>query len=302
MKHQYIDIDGVKLHYVAATPPQPRGTIIFLHGFPEYWASWHHQIEYFSQGFRVIAPDLPGYNLSDKPLDSSFYQLPKLIAFMARFVEEVCQAHRQDEPVYLVAHDWGGAIAWPLVAFYPQLFTKLIIINAAHPSTFTREMFINPRQQQKSHYIHQLTAKDGPAQVKKNDFEFLREMVFAGTTYAVFNEEEKSNYLAAWQQPQAVEGMLAYYRMMPQHPPLIRESDGLAALQSVKIPNIRITIPTLVLWGEQDEAFENAILNGLEDYVPDLAIKRFADASHWLHHEQPENVNKHIAAFICLVP
>jgi pimeloyl-ACP methyl ester carboxylesterase len=195
MNHQFIDVEGVKLHYVGAKPDKPAGTIIFLHGFPEYWASWQQQMNYFSQQYQVIAPDLPGYNLSDKPDDIGFYQLAKLIPFMAKFVQQVCDANSAEHPVFLVAHDWGGAIAWPLLAFYPQLFKKLIILNAAHPSTFTREMHSNPEQQKKSHYIHHLTAKDGPKRVRNNDFSLLRNMLFEGTCRPVFDEKQQADYL-----------------------------------------------------------------------------------------------------------
>jgi pimeloyl-ACP methyl ester carboxylesterase len=301
MNHQFIDVEGVKLHYVEAKPHKPAGTIIFLHGFPEYWASWQQQMNYFSQQYQVIAPDLPGYNLSDKPNDIAFYQLAKLIPFMAKFVQQVCEANSAEHPVFLVAHDWGGAIAWPLVAFYPQLFNKLIVLNAAHPSTFTREMYCNPEQQKKSHYIHQLTAKDGPKRVRNNDFSLLRNMLFEGTCRPVFDEKQQADYLAVWQQTDAVEGMLSYYLMMPQQPPLLDKTDDTQQIKQVaKIPNIRISVPTLILWGEQDEAFVSDVLSGIENYVSDCQIIRFGDASHWLHHEQPQTIAKHIEEFIAV--
>jgi epoxide hydrolase 4 len=299
MNHRFIDVEGVKLHYVEAKPDKPAGTIIFLHGFPEYWASWQQQMNYFRQQYQVIAPDLPGYNLSDKPDDISFYQLAKLIPFMANFVQQVCEANSAQHPVFLVAHDWGGAIAWPLVAFYPQLFNKLIILNAAHPSTFTREMLYNPEQQKKSHYIHHLTAPDGPKRVRNNDFSLLRNMLFGGTCRPVFDEKQQADYLVVWQQAEAVEGMLSYYLMMPQQPPLLKTGDPQKRMtQGAKIPNIRISVPTLILWGEQDEAFVSDVLSGIEDYISDCQIIRFSDATHWLHHEQPQTVAKYIEEFM----
>jgi epoxide hydrolase 4 len=298
MDHYFIDIDGIKLHYVAAKPSKPLGTLIFLHGFPEYWATWQQQLNYFSQCYQVIAPDLPGYNLSDKPTEQDFYQIPRLIAFMAKFVQKVCEPNSKEHPVILVAHDWGGAIAWPLVAFHPLLIHKLIILNAAHPSTFTREMLMNPQQQKKSHYIHQLIASDGPEKVKYKQFSILRKMLFEGTCRPIFNDEQQTLYLTAWRQPMAVEGMLAYYRMMPQSPPLFENAGHQKLSVTAKIPNIRITIPTLILWGEQDEAFVCDILTGLDHYVSDCKIICFTTATHWLHHEQPLLVSKHINEFI----
>lgn len=289
---------GVKIHYVSAKPVKSLGTIIFLHGFPEYWASWQQQMGYFAQQYQVIAPDLPGYNLSDKPEDISFYGLPKLINFMANFVQNVCELNSKEHPVFLVAHDWGGAIAWPLVAFHADLFSKLIILNAAHPSTFTREMLFNPQQQAKSHYIHDLTAFDGPKRVRNNNFAMLTEMLFEGTCRPLFDVQGQAEYHQTWQQPGAIEGMLAYYLMMPQFSPLLENIQSQKRLATTKIPNIRITIPTLILWGDQDEAFVAEILMGLDDYINDYQIIRFSDATHWLHHEQPQKISQHIEKFI----
>jgi pimeloyl-ACP methyl ester carboxylesterase len=299
--HHYLEVQNVRLHYIEAKPEGESSnlkTLVFLHGFPEYWGSWLAQIEYFRTQYRVIVPDLMGYNLSDKPTDIDLYCVPKLIALYADFVEKIAA----DQKVTLIAHDWGGAIAWPLAAFHPQLFSALVILNAAHPSTFTREMLHNPEQRQKSAYIQQLVADDGIEFVERNDYGFLRNMLFEGMQGHQFNSFEQAEYQRAWRQPGAVQGMLNYYRAMPSLPLAIDEQaptghipDG-TAMQ--KIPNIRINIPTLVLWGEQDEAFTQALLNGIEEYVPDCQVLRFANGSHWLHHEQAPVVNQEIANFI----
>jgi len=146
LEHKHVLINDVNIHYVAAGATNnktPTGaTLIFLHGFPKYWQTWQNQLTYFSKEHHVIAPDLPGYNLSDKPQDVLFYQLSNLIEFMAKFIKTVSPT----EKVHLIAHDWGGAIAWPLAAFHPELVEKLVIIKAAHPSIFTREMITNSVQ------------------------------------------------------------------------------------------------------------------------------------------------------------
>ena len=305
ISHHYADINDVSLHYVEAAchsdNPHPE-TIIFLHGFPEYWGTWQAQIEYFREQYHVIVPDLMGYNLSDKPSELAAYTVPNLIALYAKFVENVSQ----HKPVHLVAHDWGGAIAWPLAAFHPQLFRKLVILNAAHPSTFTREMASNPKQRQKSAYIHQLVADNGVEFVKNDDFSMLKNMLFEGMHNTHFSERQKAEYMRAWKQPDAVNGMLQYYRAMPQLPPaaLSEPEDGDSVEQNalaktdLKIPNIRIDLPTLILWGEQDEAFVTGILEGIEAYVPDCQVMRFEDATHWLHHEKPDEVNAAIESFL----
>ena len=302
--HHYANINGVTVHYVEAGPKEmpvqgkQAKTLIFLHGFPEYWGTWQQQIDHFSTQYRVIVPDLVGYNLSDKPSDLSFYQLPNMIAFYADFIRHVSP----DRQVNLIAHDWGGAIAWPLAAFHCHLFDKLVILNAAHPSTFTREMINNPEQRKKSAYIHQLISPDAEQLLSANDFAFLREMLFEQIQGIPLSAEWKKAYLEAWQQPGALQGMLNYYLSMPQLAPDeakdIREEERVTTIAEMKIPNIRIKLPTLILWGEQDEAFVTNILEGIEHYVVDCEIVRFSQASHWLHHEQADRVNNKIESFL----
>lgn len=300
MKHHTVDIENVNIHYVeaATSTNKPQQTMVFLHGFPEYWGTWHAQLDYFSKDYRVIAPDLPGYNLSDKPQQQSFFEVPNLIQFIAKFIQSVAP---QDK-VILVAHDWGGAIAWPLAAFFPHLIEKLVILNAAHPSIFTREMISNPQQRQKSEYIHELIAADGEQKLSHNHFQYLKDKIFVGMREGTLTESQRIAYESVWAQPGAVNGMLQYYRAMPQLAPSEKTSDNtngpVVAETKMKIPNIRIDCPTLILWGEQDQAFVKENVVGVEEYVPNLQIKRFPNASHWLQHELPEQVNQEIDDFL----
>jgi pimeloyl-ACP methyl ester carboxylesterase len=302
MKHHTIDIENVNMHYVEAgadsTSNSPRQTIILLHGFPEFWGTWHALLDYFADHYRVIAPDLPGYNLSDKPQEQSFFEVPNLIQFIAKFI----QGAAPQEKIILVAHDWGGAISWPLAAFFPQLIDRLIILNAAHPSTFTREMIHNVEQRQKSEYIHELIAPDAVARLSANDYQYLKQKIFGGTRQDTLDETQRKTYEGAWAQPGAVNGMLQYYRAMPQLAPskkVIGDSKGpVVAATQMKIPNIRITCPTLILRGEQDQAFVKEYVVGVEEYVPNVQIKRFPNASHWLQHELPDEVNREITDFL----
>ena len=298
IQQHFLTLGEINMHYVeSGAENADRGTIVFLHGFPEYWQTWSQQLDALASDYRVIAPDLPGYNLSDKPEMDDFYQVPNLIAVLTAFIREV----NQGVPVFLVAHDWGGAIAWPLTAFHSSLIKKLIILNAAHPSTFTREMINNPDQRAKSEYIYQLIAEDGPQQLREDNYGFLQRMVFDGMQNGHLSSRQKQGYLQAWQQPGAIEGMLRYYRSMPQLAAKEQGTHGSGPqmqLADMKIPDIRIQVPTLVLWGEKDEAFVPELLNGLEHYVADLQVQRFPAASHWLQHEYPAEVTLAIGDFI----
>jgi pimeloyl-ACP methyl ester carboxylesterase len=312
LEHKFTLVDDVNIHYVESCSysaiKKGKPTLIFLHGFPEYWGTWTEQLHYFSTNYRVIAPDLPGYNLSDKPSDSTFYTLPNLITFIAKFIQFISP----EKQVYLVAHDWGGVIAWPLAAFHPKLISKLIILNAAHPSTFTREMANNPIQRQKSAYIHQLISSSGESLLSKNNFQYLSETMMVSSQTDVFTDEIKARYRQVWQQKGAVNGMLQYYRAMPQLAPsntdsTIRESGNAEPLietgpvmniSAIRVPNIRVNLPTLILWGEEDQAFVNENLDDISLYVPNCTLIRFPNTSHWLQHEKPTAVNNAIARFI----
>lgn len=304
VEHKNALVQGVNIHYVQAGIKNNKPTIFFLHGFPECWETWEAQIQYFSKEYRVIAPDLPGYNLSDKPGDVSFFTVPNLVNFFADFIKVVSA----NEHVYLVAHDWGGAIAWPLTAFHPKLIKKLIILNAAHPSAFTREMINNPEQRRKSEYIHELIAEDAIEKLMENECKYLFDKVLSTMQNNVLTEQKKQDYLQLWRQSGSINGMLQYYRAMPQLAPSINNEakpilDANAPVtikdtNRMTIPNIRIEVPTLILWGEQDQAFVQENLIGLEEYIPDCQIKRFPHASHWLQHEFPDEINNDIANFI----
>ncbi|MGI2169964.1 alpha/beta fold hydrolase [Shewanella sp. MF05960] len=307
LAHHYIDVDGVNIHYVESSPQasQPIETLVFLHGFPEYWGTWRKQLAFFGQQYRVIAPDLPGYHLSDKPTDAAFYAVPNLIGFMGKFIGAISPNH----PVTLIAHDWGGAIAWPLAAFNASLLTRLVILNAAHPSTFTREMINNSNQRSKSAYIHELIGAEAENLLTQDDYRYLVDKIMQSQQPAIFTPDVLDAYRQVWRQPGAINGMLQYYRAMPQlarndtqtdvkHDTNVSSCDQVKHTSELKIPNIRINLPTLVLWGEQDLAFVNENLDGLIEYVPNCTIKRFSQTSHWIQHERPNEVNKAISDFL----
>ncbi|WJG10746.1 alpha/beta hydrolase [Aliiglaciecola sp. LCG003] len=299
MESKHIHVNGCRIHYMEALPKRPsKGCIVFLHGFPENWQTWRKQIAFFSAEYRVIAPDLPGYNQSSKPENLAFYAVPNLIEVIRQFIETV--QHSQQK-IILVAHDWGGAIAWPLVAFNPELFSHLIILNAAHPSTFTREMICNPVQRQKSGYIHQLIADDAETVIVQNSYSLLTNMFVDEQQNSVLTDNELNEYRKSWARPAVLISMLKYYQAMPQLAPSqqdINTNGPVVELSKMKVPNIRITTKTLVLWGEKDLAFVPQLLDGLEEYVKDVQIEKFAEANHWLHHQFPDLVNQHILTFI----
>ncbi|MEP4888812.1 MAG: alpha/beta hydrolase [Aliiglaciecola sp.] len=298
MQSKLAQIDECYIHYIEMCECEsPKGTLVFLHGFPENWQTWRYQLMHFSKHYRVIAPDLPGYNQSSKPNDVEFYQVTNLIEVMSRFISFVSSG----QPVSLVAHDWGGAIAWPLVAFHGDLFERLIILNAAHPSTFTREMICNQQQREKSGYIHQLIAQDAIETVAKDNFRFLTDMFLDEDGNSALSDDEIAEYQSSWRIPGVLDAMLNYYRAMPQLAPVNTNghaSGPVTDTHNMKIPNIRINVPTLVMWGIRDLAFVPEVLNGLDEFVADLKVVPFENANHWLHHQYPQQVNQQIEHFL----
>ncbi len=223
--------------------------------------------------------------------------MQSLIAIYAKFIRVMSN----NKPVILVAHDWGGAIAWPLAAFYPELIDKLVILNAAHPSTFTREMIHNSEQRQKSAYIHTLISENGVKALSKNHFQYLQSCIFDNVKIEL-DANKRQMYIDAWSQEGAINGMLNYYRAMPQLAPPNDEqvvlNGPMVDPTKMKIPNIRINQATLVIWGEQDQAFVSQVLDDLDHYVPNCSLLRLPDATHWLVHEYPNEINSRIEQFI----
>jgi pimeloyl-ACP methyl ester carboxylesterase len=294
LRSHYMEVDGHDIHYLsnvecvnnASTNP----LMLFLHGFPENAFAWEPLISCLSERVDVIAPDLPGYHKSAPLAQEGDYAVPKLLARMATFIERVSNKRR----VILVGHDWGGAIAWPLAAFHSHLFSHLVILNAAHPSTFTELLKTSRKQREKSQYIHQLIGDDAQSTLQSTDFKLLKNML--GESLFSTHKEYADTLLAMWNNKRSLSAMLNYYRNMPQLVPVTDADEH--ELKRIHVPNIRILIPTLVLWGEQDDAFEVDILDALPRYVDNLAIKRHEGATHWIHREQAMWAANHICDFI----
>ncbi|HEY7974364.1 MAG TPA: alpha/beta hydrolase [Ktedonobacterales bacterium] len=274
----YISTNGVRLHYVAAGERGP--LVLLLHGFPEFWYSWRWQIAPLAARFRVVAPDLRGYNLSEKPRTG--YDIRTLYRDVAGLIAAF------DAPdAHIVGHDWGGVIAWALAIRQPQLVRKLVILNAPHPGTFMRELR-HARQLRRSWYAALFQLPWLPERLlARDDYAAIRAICHAANRRAViFTPEDIERYVAAIARPGALTAALNYYRQ------LLR--GGLGALGPLR----RIDAPTLVLWGERDPALGVELLDGLERWVADLRIQRFPDARHWLSQERPDDVTQALLAFL----
>jgi pimeloyl-ACP methyl ester carboxylesterase len=273
--------------------------MLFLHGFPEAAFVWDEMLAHFSApdngGYWCVAPNLRGYAGSSSPTEVSAYRAK----YVVQDLVALKQALSPDAPLAcLVAHDWGGAVAWNMANQHPQLMQKLAIINSPHPGTFLRELQASPEQQAASAYMNFLIRSDAEVLLAQDDYRrlwaFFTNMGAVDGPYAWLTEEVKAQYREVWSQ--GLTGALNYYRASPLRPP--RADDAAAAAISLPASMLQILVPTLVLWGMQDIALPPGLIDGLEDYIPDLTLKRIADASHWLVHEQPDLVAQHLSAFL----
>ena len=287
--HRYANVNGQTLHYVTTGEGK---LMLFVHGFPEFWYEWHRQLEEFGKDHQAVALDMRGYNLSSKPTDVAAYRAKHLIEDLRALIE-----HLGHKKCILVAHDWGGAAAWTFAANYPDYVEKLVIINAPHTVTFAHDLTHNPAQQAASQYMLLFRMDKAERVMTENNYARLVGMLkSAGSSGAWLTEELKARYIEAWSQPGAVTGGLNYYRASPLYPP--SEKDPGASAIEIDPERVMVRVPTLVIWGDADTALLSSLLDGLEQYVPDLTIKRIVDGSHWVIHEQPELVNQTIRAFI----
>ena len=289
LQHHYVDLDDVRLHYVDAGDGP---LILFVHGFPEFWYAWQNQLEEFSRDHHAVAVDMRGHNLSDKPTDVKTYRPKHLVADLRRLID-----HLGGRPAIVVAHDWGGAAAWNLAAAHPETIEKLVIINSPHPVTFARELRDSPAQIEASAYMNWLRRPGAAEKLAENDCARLAAMLSKSTTDpAWLGEDLLARYREAWLQPGALDASLNFYRASPLHP-ATPEEPGAAGLE-LDPAAFTVRVPTLVIWGERDTALLPGLLDGLDALVPDLAVKRIPDGSHWVIHERPEEVNRLIREFI----
>jgi pimeloyl-ACP methyl ester carboxylesterase len=288
IRHNFFEKDGIRLYYAAAGEGK---LILFAHGFPEFWYSWKNQLEEFGRTHFAVAPDLRGYNLSSKPSSVADYKISVLVDDLLGLAENLGY-----QKFTLVGHDWGGALAWALAIAHPERVEKLVIINAPHLATFARELKNNWAQRRASWYILLFRTPLAEMLLRFNGYAALvRSTLRDGLNKNYFDERDRQAYLEAWSQPGALTGGLNYYRALPL--------TNLLSKKQLKIPGLDaesfvVRVPTLVLWGEKDPYLLRGNLDGLEEFVPDLTVRRFPDASHWIVHEQPAVINSAIREFL----
>ena len=277
LTHHRLTANGIGQHCVTAGSGP---AVVLLHGFPEFWYEWRHQIPALAAaGFRVVAPDMRGYNLSDKPAGVEAYRIQPLVEDVAGLVR-----HLGAERAHVVGHDWGGVVAWWFAMLRPELLDRLAILNAPHPAAFAREI-VKPDQMLRSAYagFFQLPAVPELA-LRAADFALLERVLRTEPARpGAFTDADVERYKEAFARPGALTASLNYYR---------------AFARSGKPPVRPIAAPTLLVWGEKDPHLVVRLTEGLEEWVPGIRVERIPEASHWVAADEPERVNRLLAGFL----
>jgi pimeloyl-ACP methyl ester carboxylesterase len=278
--HRMAEVEpGVRLHYVEAGDGP---LVVLLHGFPEFWYSWRSQIPALAEaGLRVVAPDMRGYNLSDKPRGAKAYAIETLARDVARLLD-VCGAER----ACVVGHDWGAVVAWWFAMLYPERLDRLAILNVPHPLKFQRALR-TLSQLRKSWYMFFFQLPWLPeAMIRASIRHTLGAMVQRGS----FSAADVDRYVEAILRPGALTAGINYYRALFRY--------GLRTMRRLR----RIDAPVLVIWGERDPYIGRELADPPHDWVPNVRVERLPNASHWVQNDQPQRVNELLTDFLRATP
>jgi epoxide hydrolase 4 len=288
--HGFANVGAVNLHY-AECGAGKSDLVIMLHGFPEFWYTWRKQLPELGKDFHAVAPDMRGYNLSDKPENPEDYKIENLVPDIVGLAR-----HFGHEKFYLVSHDWGAAVAWAVAIACRDQIKGLIVLNGAHPYIFAKLLEENEKQIAHSKYMTDFRDDGIEKKLLADNFSWLWNWTFAKHhKQGLLSDADRAAYIKAWSEPNAIKASLNYYRMSPLKPRPIAK--GVASL-GLKPERFMVHVPTYVIWGEKDHALMPENLDGIEDLVPDIKIKRLPEVSHWVTHEEPELVLAEISRFI----
>ena len=278
LQHGYAEVEpGVRLHYVTMGSGP---LVVLLHGFPEFWYAWRRQIGALAEaGFRVVAPDQRGYNLSDKPPNVAAYGVKRLVDDVAALIV-ACGA----EKAFVVGHDWGAGVAWSFAMSRPEMVERLVVLNGPHPERLLRGLRHNPLQLVRSWYIFFFQIPSLPEAVARLDGYkfFLRPLREEPTNPEAFAPSDIARYVEAFSKPGAIEAMINWYRAM---------------FRGTAVPVVRTEVEALVLWGESDPHLDIELATPSHELVPNARVVFVPGATHWLQHDAAARVNEELIAF-----
>lgn len=288
-RHEYAHVNNIRVHYVTAGEGP---LMVMLHGFPECWYSWRHQIPAMAERFRVVAPDMRGYNQTEKPVGVGNYRMGALMGDVQGLIN-----HLGESSAVVVAHDWGGGVAWPFAAYYPHMVDRLVILNCPPPAVLMRHLVNNRAQLRRSYYMFLFQLPLLPeAVMRARDYELI-ERAFRGWAIdkTAFSDHDITMFKEAAAKPGALTGGINYYRA--------------AFRQFLRSPRqggnegAKVRCPTLIIWGEEDQALGKELTYDFHMEVEGpLEIKYIPACSHWVQQEQPGLVNSYMREFLAGFP
>jgi pimeloyl-ACP methyl ester carboxylesterase len=278
VEHLTFDLADVTIQAVAAGP-QNGPLAILLHGFPEFWYGWRHQITPLAKaGLRVVVPDQRGYNQSSKPKDWQAYKVPNLVGDVIGIANRFEREH-----FMLAGHDWGGIIAWACAMEHEDRVDRLAILNAPHPSVFWNYARTHPAQLLRSWYVFFLQLPLLPEFLfEAGNFRMMTETLAKTSRPGTFSKEDFEAYRKTWRQTGAPAGMINWYR---------------ALRASTPSSNPELGIPVRILWGARDRFLAADLAELSLRCCRGGKLTVFPEATHWLQHEEAATISSALTEF-----
>lgn len=275
-----VETNGISLHTRQAGP-EDGPLVILLHGFPEFWYGWHHQIEPLaSAGYRVVVPDQRGYNRSDRPAGIDSYHINTLAADVIGLIDAADR-----ETAAVAGHDWGAAVAWWLALSHPERIDSLATVNVPHPTVMEETLRRSVSQLRKSWYMFAFQLPALPEAISTaNDCRLLQRGLTDSSRPGTFSAGDIQRYRKAWTRPGAVTAMINWYRAMGRYRP--------------RPPHKQVSVPTLVMWGRQDEFLRSAMAEESLDYCDNGRLVTYPSATHWVLHERPDKTTEELVTHL----
>jgi epoxide hydrolase 4 len=283
LEFRFFHTNGIALHVVLAGPASGK-PLVFLHGFPEFWFGWRHQIDHFaSSGYRVIVPDQRGYSLSDKPPGIASYSIELLARDILGILDTVT-----DSKAFVVGHDWGAAVTWYLAARYSERVSRTAMLSVPHPRIFIKNLMRKPSQLWRSWYVLLFQIPWLPELVlRKRDWALLVRALRETSLPGVFSDADLERYKESWSRKGALTAMLNWYRAALLHPSNF----------AVDPEASRVKVPALLIWGKNDQFVCEAMAGESLQYCDDGRLAVIDTATHWVQHEEPARVNALLSRF-----
>lgn len=276
-----IQVGKIQLN-VLETGPEDGFPLLFLHGFPDFHYGWYKQIPVFEErGYRIIAPDQRGYNLSDKPAGLDAYRLPELGRDLINLLDAF-----KIEKACLIGHDWGGAVGWWLAHHHPERVHGFMALNIPHPQVFTEYIRSQRSQLLKSWYMFFFQLPGLPEWLlSRGNWLHFAQSLKGGAKRGAFSEQDLQKYIKAWSQPGAFSAMLNWYRAALQKKP-------------PDFPATAVKPPVMIVWGERDAYLEAGLAEPSLARCQQGRLVKLPYAGHWVQHDETEHVNDLIQDFV----